>query len=100
MHELSLCKAKKLYDYIDSSDFYHNRVTASARSRMNVVFDLSVPELLPTFLSEAKRHGLVGLKGHSAVGGLRVSLYNSISMTSVDALLDMMDHFATTMQNT
>jgi phosphoserine aminotransferase len=93
MHELGLQKSKKLYDYIDASDFYHNTIDASARSRMNVVFNLSTPELVPKFLAVAKQHHLVGLKGHSVVGGLRASLYNSISMASVDALLAMMEDF-------
>jgi phosphoserine aminotransferase len=86
-------KAKRLYGYIDSSDYYHNAVDPAVRSRMNVVFDLPDAAMQPAFLAMAERMHLVGLKGHSAVGGMRASIYNAVSMVSVEALIAMMEAF-------
>ncbi|MCP5151194.1 MAG: 3-phosphoserine/phosphohydroxythreonine transaminase [Ectothiorhodospiraceae bacterium] len=87
-------KAKSLYDVIDGSNFYANPVDPVYRSRMNIPFTLAEPALEPTFLAEARDHGLVGLQGHRYVGGMRASLYNAITESEVDALADFMRDFA------
>ena len=86
-------KAERLYAYIDQSDFYFNHVAHHARSRMNIPFTLKNTDLEQTFLQEAKSAGIVGLKGHSSLGGMRASLYNAVSMHSVLALIEFMDTF-------
>lgn len=88
-------KAASLYDYIDTSGFYLPHALPAARSRMNVVFFLPRPELDAAFLKGAEAAGLVGLKGHRDLGGMRASIYNAVSQASVDALLSYMKDFAT-----
>jgi phosphoserine aminotransferase len=87
-------KAELLYGYIDQSNFYKNPVEKSARSRMNVPFTLPREELDSAFLKEAEAQGLMALKGHRAVGGMRASLYNAIPLEGVRALVDFMKDFA------
>ena len=90
-------KAKALYDYIDSQDFYKNPVAKKDRSIMNVPFTLPNPEANDAeFLKGAKAAGLSGLKGHRAVGGMRASIYNAMPEAGVAALIDYMKHFAKT----
>ncbi len=86
-------KAKKLYHAIDSSDFYSNPVAIDSRSLMNIPFTLQDAALDATFLKESKAAGLLSLKGHRAVGGMRASLYNAVSEEAVDALIDFMQAF-------
>jgi phosphoserine aminotransferase len=86
-------KAKKLYDLIDSSDFYQNTVDPQYRSRMNVVFKLANESLNESFLQAAKAVGIAGLKGHSQVGGMRASIYNAMPEAGVDALVEFMRDF-------
>lgn len=86
-------KAKILYDFIDKSDLYFNNIHKNNRSIMNVTFNLYKPSLIKTFLEEAKRAGLYGLKGHSVVGGLRASIYNAMPLAGVEALLKFMCEF-------
>lgn len=87
-------KADKLYRVIDESGgFYHNPVEPPYRSRMNVPFTLVDPTLYEVFLSEAESNGLYALKGHSAVGGMRASIYNAMPEAGVDTLVDFMKHF-------
>lgn len=86
-------KAGKLYACIDGSAFYHNPVPAPVRSRMNVPFTLADSSLDARFLSGAEEAGLIGLKGHRAVGGMRASLYNAMPEAGVDALVDYMHEF-------
>lgn len=93
MAEINRRKAEKLYAAIDASDFYHNPVDPSCRSWMNVPFTLAEPELDATFLKEAEAAGLVTLKGHRSVGGMRASIYNAMPETGVDALIDFMADF-------
>ena len=86
-------KAKCLYDLIDGN-FYQTPVEKGSRSLMNVVFRIRNDEVLENkFLSEAKELGLMNLKGHRSVGGLRASIYNAVSQTSVNALTDFMQSF-------
>ncbi len=87
-------KAELLYGYIDGSGFYKNPVEKSARSWMNVPFTLPRAELDATFLKEAEATGLLALKGHRAVGGMRASLYNAMPLEGVQALVDFMRDFA------
>ena len=90
-------KAKALYDYIDSQDFYKNPVAKKDRSIMNVPFTLPNPEVNDAeFLKGAKAAGLNGLKGHRAVGGMRASIYNAMPEAGVAALIDYMKQFAKT----
>ncbi|HKJ87378.1 MAG TPA: 3-phosphoserine/phosphohydroxythreonine transaminase [Gammaproteobacteria bacterium] len=93
METLNTRKADKLYAAIDGSDFYHSPVTPEDRSRMNVPFTLSNPDLDATFLDEAGEKGLVALKGHRSVGGMRASIYNAMPEAGVDALIEFMRDF-------
>ncbi len=86
-------KAKKLYDYIDSSDFYKNGVEKRYRSLMNVPFVSPSEELDGLFVKEAAANGLVSIKGHRLVGGMRASIYNAMPEEGVDALIEFMQKF-------
>ncbi|MEW5693004.1 MAG: 3-phosphoserine/phosphohydroxythreonine transaminase [Candidatus Hydrogenedentota bacterium] len=90
-------KARILYDAIDSSDFYYATIKdKESRSRMNVNYRIkgNNEELEDRFVKEAKKNGLVGLKGHRSVGGLRASLYNALSIDGVKTLVEFMNEFA------
>ena len=88
-------KAALLYAAIDGSGgYYRNEVAAAVRSRMNVPFSLHDPALDAMFLAEAKAAGLIGLKGHRVLGGMRASLYNAMPEAGVRALSDFMADFA------
>ncbi|MFO7592833.1 MAG: 3-phosphoserine/phosphohydroxythreonine transaminase [Pseudomonadota bacterium] len=93
MAEVNKRKADKLYAAIDNSAFYANPVAPESRSWMNVPFTLANPDLDATFLSEAKEAGLVTLKGHRSVGGMRASIYNAMPEEGVDALVSFMADF-------
>jgi phosphoserine aminotransferase len=86
-------KADKLYAAIDDSGFYRNPVDPACRSWMNVPFVLANPDLDKTFLAEAKAAGMVALKGHRSVGGMRASIYNAMPEAGVDALIAFMADF-------
>ena len=87
-------KAALLYDVIDQSGgYYRNEVAAAVRSRMNVPFFLHDEALDKPFLSEAKAAGLIALKGHRALGGMRASIYNAMPVEGVQALADFMREF-------
>ncbi|KJY84801.1 MFS transporter [Vibrio galatheae] len=86
-------KASLLYNQIDGSDFYINNIHSDNRSRMNVPFQLAKPELDGLFLEQAEQRGLVALKGHRAVGGMRASIYNAVPLEGVQALVDFMREF-------
>lgn len=87
-------KAEKLYHYIDHSGFYSNRIELQYRSRMNATFFLPDDRLNAAFLTEAKAAGLIGLKGHALVGGMRASIYNAMPIEGVTALIEFMSDFA------
>lgn len=93
MAEVNKRKADKLYDAIDRSGFYSNPVDPEYRSWMNVPFTLADPDLDGQFLEEAKGAGLVTLKGHRSVGGMRASIYNAMPEEGVDALISFMMEF-------
>jgi phosphoserine aminotransferase len=86
-------KAGKLYSQIDGSDFYSSPVDPAYRSRMNVPFILADDALNDKFLSGAKSEGLVTLKGHRSVGGMRASIYNAMPEEGIDALVSFMQEF-------
>src|SRR5262249_6826579 len=94
MYQLNQRKAAKLYQYIDSSDFYTNNIHPDYRSIMNVVFILRDETLNPLFLEEAARCGLTNLRGHRTVGGMRASIYNAMPLAGIDKLLELMADFA------
>ena len=96
MAEINKRKAEKLYSYIDGSDFYANPVEIQSRSWMNVPFTLANDELDEPFLKQAKANGLITLKGHRSVGGMRASLYNAMPEEGVDALIAFMKEFEKT----
>ncbi|WP_428624973.1 3-phosphoserine/phosphohydroxythreonine transaminase [Sedimenticola sp.] len=93
MAETNQRKATALYAAIDTSDFYNNPVEVSCRSWMNVPFTLADAELDAKFLADAKEAGLVTLKGHRSVGGMRASIYNAMPEAGVQALIDFMADF-------
>jgi len=89
-------KAELLYGAIDASSFYTNPVAESCRSWMNVPFTLARPELDGEFLKLAEQEGLMNLKGHRSVGGIRASIYNAMPEQGVQALVDFMAEFERT----
>jgi len=93
MERDNLAKARLLYDYLDGSAFYHCPVAREDRSRMNVPFRLKNEALDQDFLKQAAAKGLVQLKGHRSVGGMRASIYNAMPMEGVRALVDFMREF-------
>ncbi|EYC51880.1 MFS transporter [Hylemonella gracilis str. Niagara R] len=92
----NIAKAQLLYDYIDHSQLYVNKVAKDNRSRMNVPFFLRDETRNAAFLEGAKAAGLLQLKGHKSVGGMRASIYNAMPMAGVQALVDYMRDFEKT----
>lgn len=91
--EINHLKAQRLYDFIDESDLYSNPVFEENRSIMNIPFLLADPELDAEFLHDAENAGLLNLKGHRSVGGMRASIYNAVPIEAVDALINFMGDF-------
>ena len=83
-----------LYNTIDSLPLFRPTVAKEDRSLMNVVFVIDDPVLEKKFLETCKENGMIGVKGHRSVGGFRVSLYNALPLSSVEALTDLMKSFA------
>ncbi|NKI16865.1 3-phosphoserine/phosphohydroxythreonine transaminase [Spongiibacter sp. KMU-166] len=94
MEVINRRKAEKLYAYIDGSGFYSNPVEVASRSLMNIPFVLADAKLDKAFLQGADDAGLLNLKGHRSVGGMRASVYNAVPEEAVDALIDYMKDFA------
>jgi phosphoserine aminotransferase len=95
MHEINRRKATLLYDVIDKSKgFYCGHAQPNSRSLMNVTFRLPDDETQNEFLKQAKSRGLVELKGHRSVGGIRASIYNAMPVEGVEKLRDFMREFA------
>ena len=95
MQAINRVKAELVYAAIDASQgFYKNPVAADCRSCMNIPFTLAKPELDKPFLAEAQAAGLLGLKGHKSVGGMRASIYNAMPLDGVRALVHFMNDFA------
>jgi len=93
IEKVNIAKANLLYDYIDSTDFYLNNVAISNRSRMNIPFFLKDESLNDAFLKGAEANGLLQLKGHRMVGGMRASIYNAMPIEGVQALVSYMKAF-------
>jgi phosphoserine aminotransferase len=96
MEARNIRKASMLYDAIDASGFYSNKVAQDCRSRMNIPFYLHNEQLNDAFLAGAKNSGLLQLKGHKSVGGMRASLYNAMPLEGVSALVAYMQEFERT----
>ena len=94
MEARNIEKARLLYEALDRDDFYSNRVDAACRSRMNIPFYLRDESLNEPFLAGAKARGLLQLKGHKSVGGMRASIYNAMPIEGVQALVDYLNEFA------
>ena len=93
MEQRNIAKAALLYSAIDGSQLYVNKVAANCRSRMNIPFFLRDETRNEAFLAGAKERGLLQLKGHKSVGGMRASIYNAIPLAGVQALVDYMQEF-------
>jgi phosphoserine aminotransferase len=93
LQKLNEAKAKILYDYLDSSNLFKGTVVKEDRSLMNVPFVTGNDELDAKFVKEATAAGLVNLKGHRTVGGMRASIYNAMPIEGVQALVDFMKKF-------
>lgn len=93
MEQRNRAKMELLYGAIDASDFYSNPVAHNARSWMNVPFRLADEKLDKAFLAGAEARGLLNLKGHRSVGGMRASIYNAVGLDAVEALVDWMAEF-------
>jgi phosphoserine aminotransferase len=93
MEKVNIAKAKLIYDVLDASRFYHSPVAKEDRSRMNVPFTLADAGLDEEFLKQAKQRGLIQLKGHRSVGGMRASIYNAMPIEGVRALVEFMQEF-------
>lgn len=93
MADLNRKKAARLYDTMDSGEFYRPTAEIGSRSMMNVTFRLPNEELEKEFVQQALQNGLSGLKGHRSVGGCRASIYNAVPLEAVEALVDFMKTF-------
>lgn len=93
MEQRNRAKKELLYGVIDSSDFYSNPIATNARSWMNVPFRLADEQLDKVFLAGADARGLLNLKGHRSVGGMRASIYNAVGLDAVEALVTYMREF-------
>jgi phosphoserine aminotransferase len=94
MKERNERKAKILYDYLDSQDYYIAPAKPEFRSMMNVTFVTGSADLDKKFASEAEKAGLVNLKGHRSVGGMRASIYNAMPEEGIVKLVEFMMKFA------
>lgn len=93
MEQRNIAKARLLYDFIDASSFYLNKIDPGCRSRMNVPFFLADESRNDAFLAGAREAGLLQLKGHKSVGGMRASIYNAMPLEGVRALVSYMREF-------
>ncbi|MFD2599371.1 3-phosphoserine/phosphohydroxythreonine transaminase [Sphingobacterium corticis] len=89
----NIIKARKLYEEIDRNSLFRGTAEVEDRSRMNVTFVMTRPELEAAFLALSEERGMVGLKGHRSVGGFRASIYNALGISSINALVDLMREF-------
>ena len=93
IEKINIQKSKLLYDFLDSSEFFQNMVEKEDRSRMNVPFTLKNDALDAEFLKGAEQRGMVQLKGHRSVGGMRASIYNAMPLEGVQQLVSYMKDF-------
>ncbi|MEO0483842.1 MAG: 3-phosphoserine/phosphohydroxythreonine transaminase [Planctomycetota bacterium] len=94
MREHNEAKAKIIYDFLDSQDFYIPHARPDSRSLMNITFKCPKPELDKLFIAEATKKGLDGLPGHRSIGGMRASIYNAFPKAGCEALVAFMKEFA------
>lgn len=93
MKEINKRKASILYDYLDSSSLFYGLANAGSRSLMNVTFRTKPDAVDAEFIKQAEKHGIVSIKGHRAIGGMRASLYNAMPIEGVQHLVDFMREF-------
>ncbi|MBP7081126.1 MAG: 3-phosphoserine/phosphohydroxythreonine transaminase [Rhodocyclaceae bacterium] len=93
IEQLNIAKANTLYSYLDATDFYNNPIDKADRSRMNIPFTLKDEALDEPFLAGAKKAGMLQLKGHRSVGGMRASMYNAMPLAGVQHLVSYMKDF-------
>jgi phosphoserine aminotransferase len=93
MEKLNQKKSQKLYDLIDNSEFYQNKIKPSCRSKMNIPFTVGASDLDTQFLEDASKRNLMHLNGFRMAGGMRASLYNAVTEEAVDALIEFMADF-------
>ena len=93
MQKINEDKADALYKTLDSSGFWKTVADKESRSIMNVAWRLPSEELEEKFVADSKKAGLVGLKGHRSVGGIRASIYNAVGQDAIDALVAFMKDF-------
>ena len=93
MEKTNIIKANMLYDYLDATDFYRCPTAKENRSRMNIPFTLKNEALDDEFIKQAKARGLIQLKGHRSVGGMRASIYNAMPVEGVKILVEFMKDF-------
>ncbi|CAL4326373.1 3-phosphoserine/phosphohydroxythreonine transaminase [Buchnera aphidicola] len=93
IEELNKIKSNLLYEKIDNSDFYINTIDHKNRSKMNVIFNLFDSNLNELFLKEAFQSGLIALRGHRAIGGIRASIYNAMPLEGIASLIKFMSYF-------
>lgn len=93
MEKRNLAKANLLYATLDSNPLFTAKVASDSRSWMNAVFFLKDPALEAPFLELCKQQGMIGVKGYRTVGGIRVSMYNALALSSVQAFCDLMNYF-------
>lgn len=96
MEKVNRAKATLLYDALDASRFFHSPVARENRSLMNIPFTLKDAALDEAFLKAAKERGMIQLKGHRSVGGMRASIYNAMPIEGVQTLVDVMQAFEKT----
>ena len=93
IERINTAKSQALYQAIDSTPFYRGTAEPGDRSKMNITFRLPTEELEKMFVAEAQESGMVGLKGHRSVGGIRASCYNAMPLDGVSRLIDFMTDF-------
>ena len=93
MEKVNRAKAKLIYDFLDQSKFFQSPVAVENRSLMNIPFTLKDAALDDEFIKGAKARGMVQIKGHRSVGGMRASIYNAMPVAGVQALVDWMKEF-------
>ena len=93
MDRINTVKSEVIYECLDSSNFYNNFIESPHRSRVSIVFRLPTKELDELFIEEAEKRGLIGLKGHRSVEGIRASMYNAMPLEGVETLVDFMNEF-------
>jgi len=93
VERVNMAKSQALYEALDASRFYRGTAEAGDRSKMNITFRLPSEDLEKKFVKESEAAGLIGLKGHRSVGGIRASCYNAMTLAGVSRLIDFMSEF-------